>query len=170
MFELLDGYFRVEGAGRMGEGRYLSSRATERDNARQIVARLAGQLPELGMLTLVEETLGGGDAFLVLRTLGAFAVVPEEALEYERLVTTGAVFVQRFVHVRGLVEAANRLLSERELPFRFLPMASPEDAEAYLAVDQHAAQLLDGIGFWDEPLADLLDHAGWPALPQSRVA
>jgi len=158
VLDLLDGYFQAEGAGRLEEGRWLCHRDGDRDSARQIVARLRTVTPELGLLTF--DTASDGQ--LVLRMAGGCEPVAPEEIEVEHLSCGRSRYIRRTVTVDGLVEAVNRLLARRGIAFRFLPLATPGDVDAYLAVDPRGAEVLDRIGFWDAPLADLQDFAAWP--------
>jgi len=160
VLSLIDEYLSKEARGRVDEGRILVHRAGERTSARQIAARLRRAVPELGMLALSEEGHRGRTR-LVLRCMGAHAIVDEEEIETEQLGAGTARWTRRTVTVDALVVAVNELLATLGGPFRFLPMSCPEDANAYLAVDLAGAEVLDSIGFWDEPLDDLDDFASW---------
>ncbi len=161
MLELVDGYLLGEGLGRTSEGRYLSHRDGVRESARRIVARLRAAVPELGMLTLADESAGSRTR-LVLRAVGVCAPVPTEEIEVERLEVGQTRYVQRTVTVDGLVEATNELLAVRGLPFRFLPLSTPDDVDAYLAVDRAGAEILEQVRFWAAPLDELRAFARWP--------
>lgn len=160
MFELIDGYLQGDAFGRVSEGRYVAHRDGARESARGIVSRIRRVVPELGMLTLAEETRGGRTQ-LLLRVVGAHVVVPEEDVEVEAWTVGDASYVQRTVSVDGLVQATNDLLAVHGLGFRFLPMAAPDDVDAYLAVDVRGAEILDHVGFWAAPLDELRAFAGW---------
>ena len=154
---LLDRYFHGEAREELAEGRFLCHRAGDGQGARQIVARLSHILPELRMLTLATE----GDG-LVLRCVGAHVVIDPDEVEEQHLSAGTTDYVQRTVTVEALVVATNRLLHDLGHGFRFLPMNAPGDVNAFLAVDPSGAQVLDSIGFWAEPLKDLVDVARWP--------
>ncbi len=159
---LLERHFTRLGGDRLHEGRWLSTREEARDSARQIVARLRAAVPELGPLTLAEEH-HGGTTRLVLRALGGLRAVvsPTEVIE-ERHEAGGSVYIQRTVTVAALVEATNALLAlEGTHAFRFLPIDTPDHAEAWLAVDPAQAELLDAIDLWAAPLEELSATALW---------
>lgn len=169
VIELMDGYCLGEALGRPSEARYLSHRDGERDSARQIVARIRRALPELGMLTLADESRGGTSR-LVLRARGVWAVVPTDEVEEEHFRVGQTDYVRRTVTVDGLVEATNQLLAMRDLPVRFLPLNAPDDVDAYLAVDPAAAEVLDRVCFWAAPLDELRGFARWPESDTACVA
>ena len=162
VFELLDTYFHGDARGRLGEGRWLSHVDGERACARQIVARLRRQVPELGMLTLSDESTGAGRQ-LMLRMVGGCVAVPLEEVEVEELHVGQTRYVRRTVTVDGLVQATNQLLAMRGASFRFLPVDAGEDVDAYMAAEPAAAKVLDRVGFWAEPLEELHAFAGWVA-------
>lgn len=155
--DLLDGYFGGEGRGSLDEGRFLLFREGERLSARKIVARLRQLVPELGPLTLVEET-GRNGSRLVIRTTGAFIEVEPLDVDVEHIAPG---WTRRVITVDALVVAANRLLKFYGEPIRFLPLASEDGVNAYLAVSRHGAEMLDRIDFWDEPIEDLDGFAQW---------
>ncbi len=155
--DLLDGYFGSEARGQHDEGRFLVIREDGGLSARKIVARLRQLVPELGPLTLVEETRRNGTT-LVIRTTGAFIEV--EPLDVDReMIAPG--WTRRVVTVDALVVAANKLLKFYGEPIRFLPVASEDGVNAYLAVDRDGAEVLDSIYFWGEDLDDLDNFAQW---------
>lgn len=166
IFELLDTYFHGDGCGRVNEGRWLSHVDGERSCARQIVARLRRQVPELGMLTLSDESEPGGQR-LMLRMVGGHVEIPPDEVEVEELRVGETVYVRRTVTIDGLVRATNRLLARRGLALRFLPMDAGDDADGYLAVDPAAAEVLDRVSFWSEPLEALRDFAAWDEAAQA---
>jgi len=155
--DLLDGYFGGEARGQLDEGRFFVFREGERLSARKIVKRLRQQLPELGPISLVEETRRNGDR-LVIRTTGAFIEVEPLDVDVEVLEPG---WTRRVVTVDSLVVAANKLLKFYGEPIRFLPVASEDGVNAFLAVDRNGAEMLDRIDFWDEPLEDLDNFAQW---------
>lgn len=160
---LLSAFFRVEGSGRLDQGRFLEYREGSRDTARQIVLRLSSLVPELEMLKLVEEHHGGEPCF-VLRCVGMHTVLDEDALDVVRFDCGGTVYERRTVTVRAIFAAVNSLLAARDLPFRFLQLRTPADTEAWLAVDPRAAQILDEIELWEMELPEAYELAGWTHL------
>lgn len=169
VFELLDGYMLGDAAGRTSEGRYVAHREGERESARGIVARIRRALPELGMLTLAEESRNGRTQ-LMLRVVGAHVEVAPDEVELDAWEVGDARYVQRTVSIDGLIEATNELLAMHGVAFRFLPMDAPDDVDAYLAVDEAGAELLDTIQFWAAPLAELRAFARWPEAAAAQVA
>jgi hypothetical protein len=164
--ELLDAYYTREARGQLAEGRFLVVREGERVSARRVVSRLRGIAPELGPLTLCEER-----GKLLLRTTGAFIEVEPRHIREEHVGSVG--WVRRTVSVDTIVAAANRMLRFYGEPYRFLPVASSDDLNAYLAADAGGAALLDRVDLWAEPLEDLGGFAAWPTVserPSARVA
>ncbi len=154
---LLDGYFSTEARGQRDEGRFLVFREDEGLTARRLVARLRQLLPELGPLTLVEETRKN-EKRLVIRTTGAFIEVEPLDVDVEQIAPG---WTRRVVTVDALVVAVNKLLKFYGEPVRLLPVASEDGVNAYLAVDRDGAEVLDRIYFWDEDLDDLDHFAQW---------
>lgn len=167
--DLLDGYFSTEARGLKEEGRFFVFREGERLSARKIVARLRQLVPELGPLTLVEETRKNGTR-LVIRTTGAFIEVEPLDVDVE-VIAPG--WTRRVVTVDALVVAVNKLLKFYGEPIRFLPVASEDGVNAFLAVDRNGAEMLDRIYFWDDDIDELDDFAQWvreSSVVRTRVA
>ncbi len=163
---LLDAYYRGDGdvdAGlvRFRTDRIVLHRERDRATARQIVARLRLAAPELGPLGLIEESGGR----LVLRTYAAQEALAPQLLEREPLVLDGVPFERRTIEVRSLVVATNTLLSRRQIPFRFVPLALADSVEAYVALDPADVLVLDAEGLLDEPLDAVRAMARWDRGP-----
>ncbi len=161
---LLDTYLSREARGQLDEGRLLVVREGERVSARRVVSRVRGVAPELGPLTLCEER-----SRLLLRTTGAFIEVERHAI-IEENVGEGTGWTKRTVTVDTLVGAANRMLRFYGETFRFLPLASSDDVNAYLAVDLDGARILDRVDLWAEALDELDPFAAWSLADHARVA
>jgi len=171
IFELIDSYLLGDALGRVSEGRYVAHREGERESARGIVARIRRALPELGMLALADESRHG-HSHLLLRVPGSHVEVAPEQVEVDEWQVGDARYMQRTVTVEGLVEAANELLAMKGAPFRFLPLNAPDDVDAYLAIDEAGAEMLDRVGFWAAPVEELRDFARWnePVEDAAQVA
>jgi hypothetical protein len=106
----------------------------------------------------------------VIRTTGAFIEV--EALDVDvEVIAPG--WTRRVVTVDALVVAANKLLKFYGEPIRFLPVASDDGVNAYLAVDRDGAEMLDRIYLWDDDLDELDNFAQWvreSSVVRTRVA
>jgi hypothetical protein len=157
--ELLDGYLRAEPDG----GHYLSVRESDGETARQIVGRLRAAVPELGPLTLVDESHAGRGT-LVLRTAGAHAAIDADEIGIDETRTGRTVWIKRSVTVRAIVDATNALLERLDVPMRMLAIEAPDGVEAFLGVDERGAALLDAVAFWETPVAETGE------FPHSRAA
>lgn len=155
--DLLDGYLSNEARGQRAEGRFFVYREGERLSARKMVARMRALVPELGPITLAEETRGGRSRF-VIRTTGAFIEV--DSLDVDLEVLEGG-WARRVVTVDALVVAVNKMLKFYGETIRFLPVASEDGVNAFLAVDEAGAEVLERVLFWDGPLEELEDFAQW---------
>jgi len=155
--DLLDGYLSTEARGQRAEGRFFVYREGERLSARKMVTRLRALVPELGPITLAEETRNGKSRF-VIRTTGAFIEV--DALDVDLEVIEPG-WTRRVVTVDALVVAVNKMLKFYGEDIRFLPVASEDGVNAFLAVDEEGAEVLERICFWDGPLDELDDFAQW---------
>lgn len=163
---LLERYYRGDGdvdAGlmRLRHDRMVIHRQEDRATAREVVARLRLAAAELGPLALIEEP----DGRLVLRTHGAYQPLHPALLESERLDVDGVPFERRTIEVRALVGATNALLSQRDLPVRFVPLALRDGVEAYAGLLPADALVLDAAGLLAEPLDAVRALARWDRGP-----
>lgn len=168
VFALLEGYYRGDdeftaGSRRRGQDRWIAVLADEAVAARQIVARIAAVLPELGPMAFVEEKRDGVSR-LVLRVAGSCAEVDPEEVEEERIGASESIYyARRTVTVDALVAAANDLLAQRGATFRLLPLDGPGNAAAFVAVEPAGAAMLDAVGAWAPPLDQLDEFTAWPS-------
>lgn len=163
---LLEAYYRGDGdieAGlsRLRSDRMVLHREGDRATARQIVARLRLAAPELGPLALIERS----DDELVMRTQGAVEPVAAELLEVERFRIDGAAFERRTITVRALVAATNALLARRGRPERFVPLATCDAVEGWVALEPADALVLDAARLLAEPLDAIRVLACWNRGP-----
>lgn len=174
---LLEGYYRGDGdveagLGRLRGDRMVLHRAGDGATARQIVARLRLATSELGPLGLIERPSGE----LVLRTQGGQEPIAGELLEVERFHLDGEAYERRTVTVRALASATNALLALRGRPHRFVPLATCDAVEGWVAIEPADALVLDDAGLLAEPLDAVRVLACWtrgPLLvcdPTRRVA
>lgn len=158
---LLDDYYRGDGfpmaaTRRSRQDRYVVFREDDGATAMQIVARIRFAAPELGALGLVEE-----QGAIVMRAGSLRVPLPPESLHEHGLPSAGGVVVRRTIAVSALVAAANQLLAQRGVPFRFVPVTGDDGVEAYLGVTHERAEILDGVDVIDGALEDLDAFACW---------
>lgn len=163
---LLEGYYRGDGDVEAGLARLRGDRAVlhrEGDGAtaRQIVARLRLAAPELGPLGLIERSRGD----LVLRTQGAQEPLGADLLAVERFSIDGEPFERRTVTVRALAAATNALLAFRGQPHRFVPLATCDAVEAWVAVEPTDVLVLEAARLLAEPLDAIRVLAHWHRGP-----
>ena len=154
----------IEGARRCRARRFFLHREGDHVNASQLVRRLSFLAPELGTMLFV---MDDPRQPLKLRTRTASAVVPRWEIQLSP--TDEGKGLRRSVTVRGLLGATNRLLALHDLPFRFVPLATADDYEAYVGVNAFQAMLLDNIDALHQPLIDLRGLLSWrPLAPAAR--
>jgi hypothetical protein len=154
----------IDGARRCRARRFFLHRDGDSVNASQLVRRLSFLAPELGTMLFV---MDDPRQPLELRTCASSVVVPRWEIQLNP--TAEGRVLRRNVTVRGLLGATNKLLAHHDLPFRFVPLLTADDYEAYVGVNAFQAMLLDNIEGLQQPLTDLLGFLSWrPLAPVAR--
>lgn len=149
MVKLLEGHAEALGEAARLEARFVSHHASNREKAPQIVARFAKAAPELGELTLAREKVPHGTIPVLV---GVSSVAALHSVRDEML---GGGWHHRTVSVDALAEAVNNLLAMQCSSLRFVPLDTPDNVAAFLAVTEPEARVLDQAGLWLEPLDEL---------------
>lgn len=158
--DILERYYGANGDANVGlrrrmTDRFFMHRADDPVTARQLVVRLALLAPEVGKIAL--ERIGDdSDGTYVLRAGEHFGgIVDEEADD-------GGQDADGTLTVRALVRAVNVLLERSEHRYRFIPLLTDDNREAYVATTITGALNLCQEQYLEETDAEtLIDFASW---------
>jgi hypothetical protein len=141
--------------------RAITLREGDASTASDLMGELHRLSPKLGELSLV--TSHARQELFLQGQPGSVPVNPAEVLlvETESLKGGAERWWRRSVTLWGLMEATNRLLCLGQGPYRYLPIGGSTKQDVYVGVTAYQAMILDEIGLWDGPVAELASFAWW---------
>ena len=162
VIDVLEDFFAQSSS--LDEGRFLCWRSADGQTARSIVTALRNALPEAPGLGLIDGPDGVG---LLLRAGRRIASISPEAIEQQTVANDHTL---RTVTIDAIVMGTNRLLRAIDSPIRFLPLDSPDDINAFLAVEHRAARRLAEVHLWALSANENDPFASWDRRAVRRAA
>ena len=161
--EVITRYFHEDGHTSSGlerkrEARYVAYEEDEVITAQKLMARIGLAARELDRLTLVDDALNRS---LVLSSGEIRTPIDAKELYLDLFNVDGETHSRRIVTVSGLVGATNRVLFQRELQYRIVPIVAPESLEAYVGVSAQGAGILDAAGMLETTGSELSHFTYW---------